>query len=225
MDLQNEDPKVFARYLNCVYFGVEALQIEADAPEDDRSDDDDEIELGCDAFLCSEAESVTFYQEEKKSRCNYEKYIYQCLDIFVDLYLLADRLRDVETANLVMDALIHFREKHNKIFDTDTICRVYDSTAHGNPLRKLMRDECVYETNSAAYMCLHVEPRHPEFFRDVMVEFLRLRDVNLTKKIEDVYQLHDKHSRNIDKCHYHQHSETYPRCVPEPEKERESPTQ
>lgn len=124
-----------------------------------------------------------------------------------------------------MDALVRFSDKYGKTFDTDTIRRVYDSTTHGNPLRKLMRDECVYETNSVDYMALHVEPRHPEFFRDVMVEFVRLRDVNLNKKIEDVYQLHDKHGRNIDKCHYHQHSETYPRCEPEPEKERESPTQ
>jgi hypothetical protein len=34
VDLQDEEPEVFSRYLNCVYLGIEALQIDAGAPED-----------------------------------------------------------------------------------------------------------------------------------------------------------------------------------------------
>lgn len=220
MDLQNEDPEVFARYLNCVYFGTDALQLDANAPEDDHDDGSDNEELPPDAFLCSEAEFARIHQEVTSSRGKYLKYIYQCLDIFTDLYLLADRLRDVETANLVMDALICFSYKGGRIFDTDTIRLVYDSTAHGNPLRKYMRDECVYDTTSWLYMDLHVAGCHPEFARDVMVEFLRVKDFNSKEKVQDVYRMygeHGKHSRFADKCRYHQHDETHPRCVPEPE--------
>ena len=154
------------RYLNCVYFGTDALQLDADAPEDDRSDsgeDDGEEELGPDAFLCSEAQSVRIYEQGISSRGKYLQYIYQCLDIFTDLHLLADRLRDVETANHVMDALIRFSDKTKTLFDAGAVRRVYESTAHGNPLRKFMRDECVYGTESYIYTDLHVAEHHPEF--------------------------------------------------------------
>ena len=229
MDLQNEDPEVFARYLNCVYFGIDALQLDANAPEDDQGDgndndgDDGEVVLGPDAFLCSEAQFARAYQEVISSRGMYAKYIYQCLDILTDLYLLAGRLRDFETANLVMDALLRFSDKGGESFDPETILRVYDSTAHGNPLRKYMRDQCVYDTKSWVYMDLQAAGCHPEFARDVMVEFLRVKDFNSKEKVQDAYRMfgkHGKHGRFADKCRYHQHDETHPRCVPEPEKER-----
>ena len=229
MDLQNEDPEVFARYLNCVYFGTDALQLDANAPEDDHDDGSDNEELPPDAFLCSEAEFARIHHEGISSRGKYLKYIYQCLDIFTDLYVLADRLRDVETANLVMDALICFSEKGAIISNTDTIRHVYDSTAHGSPLRKFVRDECVYNTQSWAYMDLHVASCHAEFARDVMVEFLRVKDFNSKAKVEDVYYMYDdkygKQGRFAEKCRYHQHDKTHPRCVPEPEKERKPPTE
>jgi hypothetical protein len=130
----------------------------------------------------------------------------------------------MQTANLVMDALVQFSDKCGSPFDQDLVRRAYDATAHGNPLRRLMRDECVYETNSVAYMNLHVDSAHPEFTRDVMVEFLRLRDVNSREKVGHVYAMHERHERNTDKCRYHQHDATHPRCVPDAGKESKTPT-
>jgi hypothetical protein len=181
--------------------------------------------LGPDAFLCSEAEHYARIKEGKESMCNYSRYLQQCYLILIDLYLLADRLQDMETANLVMDNLLRFSTEGRQCFAAEIVRRGYDATVHGNPLRKFMRDECVYETQSSEYMDYHVESAHPDFTRDAMVEFLRLRDENLEEKIENVYSIHDKHMRNADKCHYHQHSETHPRCVPEPRKEREPPAE
>ena len=202
-----------------------ALQIDADVPEDDRDDDEEDDELKPDAFLRSEAEFAAAHEEYMNSQGNHVAYIHQCLDIFTDLYLLADTLRDLKTANLVMDALIKFSDSCRRSFTDEIINHVYDSTAHGNPLRKLIRDECVYETNSSDYMQMHIVSYHAEFTRDVLVEFLRLRDPKLRETVHDVYQLHGKHGRNVDKCHYHQHDETHPRCAPVPEKERESSTE
>lgn len=218
--------------MNCVYFGIKALQIEADAPEDaqdsacdgdndgDKDDNDDGGDFGKDAFLCSEAEHIKRYKEGTTSK--YAERIHQCLEICVDLYLLADRLRDVQTANLVMDELIRFSNEGKNSFPEKVIRRVYEATVHGNPLRKFARDECVYETDSSNYMLVHVEGGHPEFARDVMVEFLRLRDDNLGEMVRDVYAVHERHERNINKCHYHQHNETHPRCVSGPGKEGET---
>lgn len=220
---------------------MKALQIEDDAPEgaedsvrdgendeekDDNHNDDDKgdgDDFAKDAFLCSEAKHIERHKEGITS--NYVKHIYQCLEIFVDLYLLADRLRDVQTANLVMDELIRFSDHGQESFPDKITRRIYDATVRGNPLRKLVRDECVYETNSSSYMHVHVDGGHPEFTRDVMVEFLRLRDVNLEERVKDVYTLHERHERKINKCHYHQHDATHPRCVPEPGEEGETSTE
>lgn len=217
-DLQDEEPEVFSRYMNCVYFGIKAFQLSENIPKDDRDDKERDDKLGSDAFLCSEAEHAAVYKEEPGS--NYCDYLRQCFRILIDLYLLADRLRDLKTANLVMDELVRFGNEGESYSD-EIIRRVYGSTVHGNPLRKLMRDDCVYETDSVNYMRLHVEGGHPDFARDVMVEFLRLRDHNATRKVENVYSLHDNHRALVDKCHYHQHDKDHPRCVPAPGSEEE----
>lgn len=180
---------------------------------------------GLNAFLCSKTELATFCEEEVSSRGDYVKYLDQGSLILTDLYLLADRLRDMRTANLVMDELIRFSVKGDESFTDEVVRRAYNATAHGNPLRKLLRDECVYATNSTDYRYLHVDTGHPEFTRDVMVEFIRLRDSAANEKVEDVYKLHDNHGWYTDKCHYHQHDETHPRCVPEPGKEGKTSTE
>lgn len=111
--------------------------------------------------------------------------------------------------------MIRFSERGLRNFDADIIRRVYDSTTHGDPLRKLMRDECVYEEDSTYYMDLYTNPVHPEFTRDVMVELLRLRNHQSRAEVENVYKVHDSQQRSVDKCRYHQHNETHPRCSPE----------
>jgi hypothetical protein len=121
-----------------------------------------------------------------------------------------------------MDELVRFSAEEAECFDEEDISRVYNATAHGNPLRKLMRDECVYEQRSGDYMDMHVQGNHPEFTRDVLVESMRLKDYNGYERVNRVYRLTKDRGRFIDKCHYHQHNETYPRCVPEPKEERES---
>lgn len=158
-------------------------------------------------------------------RGEYVKYIGEGSLILMDLYLLADRLRDMQTANLVMDELIRFSEKGNESFTDEVVRRTYNATAHGNPLRKLLQDECVYATNSTDYRYLHVDTGHPEFTRDVMVELIRLGDYTVNEKVENVYTLHQNHWWYTDKCHYHQHDETHPRCVPEPGKNGETSTE
>jgi hypothetical protein len=118
-----------------------------------------------------------------------------------------------------MDELVSFSTKGEKRFNGELVSHIYDATAHGNPLRKFARDECVYEMPSGSYMELHLENAHPDFTRDVMVEFLRLRDCNRDEQVRNVYVLHDKHRRFVDTCHYHQHNDSHLHCVPEPEEE------
>lgn len=230
VDLQDEEPAVFSRYLNCVYVGIEALQIDADAPEDDRdieNEDKDKQKLEPDAFLRSETEHAKVCEEGRILRRKYVKHLDHCSLLLIDLYLLADRLQDMKTANLVMDELIRFSTKGNQALTGDIIRRAYDSTIHGNPLRRYVRDVHVYETGSVDYMDFHVDPGHAEFTRDVVVEVLRLKDPNEHETVKSVYRARRDRGRFVDECYYHQHNETHPRCVPEPEpepeKEREAP--
>lgn len=121
----------------------------------------------------------------------------------------------------MIDELVRFDDEEES-YNDEIIRRVYESTAHGNPLRKLMRGDCIYATNSVNYRRLQVEGGHPDFTRDVMVEFLRLRDHNVAEKVESVYLLHENHGRIVDRCHYHQHDKDHPRCMPAPKGQRRS---
>lgn len=122
----------------------------------------------------------------------------------------------MQTANLVMDELVRFKAKSDECFSHETISHVYESTVHGHPLHKLMRDECVYDRDSVTYMQVHVEGGHPEFMRDALVEFLRLRDADVLEG-GIALLLRESREREGDKCHYHVHSKTHPRCVPKEE--------
>ena len=92
----------------------------------------------------------------------------------------------------------------------------------GNPLPKLMRDVGLYEMSGADYMDILVDPGHGEYTRDVMVEFLRVKNHKAFETFDRVYGLPKSRGIIVEKCHYHQHNESHPRCVPEPERESAS---
>lgn len=218
--LEDEDPQVFSMYLNCVQLGMEALNIGAEAPEDDRAPDavEEGVEqvLGPDVFLLSESETAPHEAEYKGPLCEFFKHLDRTARSLTDLCLIADRLQDMQTANLAMDELLRFKAKNLECFSHEIISHVYNSTVHGHPLRRLMRDENVYDRESVSYMQVHVEGGHPEFLRDVAVELLRVRDADVLEGGNE-FMLRELIERDDDKCHYHLHSEAHPRCVPKEE--------
>jgi hypothetical protein len=112
--LVDEDPRLFSAYLHTVYFGAEHLKKQI-APEDDASSTDADI------FLAKQAENAKF---------------------LTDLYVLADKLLDPVTADLVIDELIRI------FYDVDdpddrlssaVTSHVYASTTDGSTLRRPVR--------------------------------------------------------------------------------------
>lgn len=91
-------------------------------------------------------------------------------------YLQADKLQDPATANLIIDEIVRVSEATQRNPSNEVVNLVYESTVHGNPLRKLIRHYYVHENPSEHYLTLHSREHHPEFLRDVVVEFLRLKD-------------------------------------------------
>jgi hypothetical protein len=207
--LEDEGPLVFSRYLNCVYFGVHALSLGDDAPENDREPLDPKAESKPrpDAFDCSCSEQAAPYAK-------YHLYVQQCFLTLAEVYLLADRLQDLETSDLIIDEFRRFVIAEG-IVPQSQICRlVYESTVHGHPFRKLMRDYCVYGTSGHDYMNVYHSSWPLELTRDVTAEFLRLMNCSKNDAVILVGQVADFK----DACRYHQHSKEQPCYLSGPHK-------
>jgi len=58
--------------------------------------------------------------------------------ILIKLYILADRLQDLESANMIMDALVRCSDYHDDVPKAEICTLAYETTPPGSPLRKLM---------------------------------------------------------------------------------------
>jgi hypothetical protein len=63
----------------------------------------------------------------------------------ITLYLLADKLNDIITTNLVADEIIRTSEDLRKVPNSLCVTLAFDSTVAGSPLRKLCRDYYAHE--------------------------------------------------------------------------------
>lgn len=217
VDLKDADPRVFSRYFNYVYFGAQALQPNDKPAKDDR----DYAENPCtspDAFDISLEEQEAQWRKENLEPASYSGYLNEHFGVLVELYLLADRLQDVQTANAVIDEIVRFGGREQENPNSPIVFLIYAATVHGNPLRKWARDTQVYETSSKRHLLLHVGDYPADFMRDVAVELMRIRDSeDCDSKALRAWGTNEM----ADKCRYHLHDKQHPRCVPEPGKERE----
>jgi hypothetical protein len=174
VDLEDDDPEIVSKYLSCVYFGAAALRADVEDQEPprrtypDELDEDDDLQ---DAFAWPQKEI-----EKQAARLDSEDTAYDiaCDDqhlFLAKLWLQADKLQDPTTANSVADEIVRFTQavKCNPSFTTTN--HIYESTMHGSPLRKLMRDFSMY--CSTAYVALHAFKFHEDVCRDIAVESLR----------------------------------------------------
>lgn len=124
------------------------------------------------------------------------------------LYLLADQLRDVVTANLVIDEMIRIALETHSYPSLTRAADVYSNTATSSPLRRLVRDFMVCATS--------VPPTDPEVLAqegmvellyDVYCEFVRLGSVGQASPPDFRRVLIAK-----PKCYYQQHDDEHPKC-------------
>lgn len=131
----------------------------------------------------------------------------------IALYLLADKLEDLTTANLTIDEIIKLSEESKIIPSRRAIALAYKSTVAGSPLRKLCRDYCVHEASYEYTEDLRKVELPREFLHDVLLEFkkiaLRSGPRGQCKSPDDVFW-----NRCVDreKCYYHQHNKGHPKC-------------
>jgi hypothetical protein len=190
VDREGEDPELFQAYLNCVYFGPETLEQWADA---------------CMAESEAEPEGKTRDEEQAVADLVFEK--------LIRLYLLAERLVDLRTANMALGEIIRSSMLLRVIPMQVPTSLAYASTAKDSPLRTLLRDYWVYESGSTDTdrERLRTAGFPSEFSQDIAIEMLRI-----VSESED-YDPFDKTVKEIysdNKCHYHQHDELHPSCIP-----------
>jgi hypothetical protein len=180
VDLKDEDAEVFNEYMNCVYFGRDALKHYVD---DVKSSPD--IVQGTSADAGFKA--------------------------LIDVYLLADKLQDLGTANLVIDGIIQFSDDVGHTPDGSVLHYAYDHTPDQSPLRVLMRDYWMYEMNAAYKNALDDLPE--ELMRDILREFLRVKNKDKNETVRKAFEKILSTATKEDICHYHQHDDKYPKCA------------
>jgi hypothetical protein len=208
VDLEAEDPEVFEAYFSCVYIGIEAIRDDwrAQMPSEAIAGLKEDYKLE-DAFKLSPKECVkraTALDGEVGSKL-YTTHCREYYRILAKAYLQADRLQDFATANLIIDEICDFKEASNSGPPIDTINMVYESTVHGSPLRRLMRDIGLNETPSGYYLEFHAFKSHEDYSRDLLVEFMRVKETGIGYSVEEVYFHTAANKRDLDRFHYHQH--------------------
>ena len=124
------------------------------------------------------------------------------------LYLLADKLNDSTTANLVMDEIIRLSEEFQEIPNYPDVNKVYESTVAGSPLRRLCRDYYMCEVSPSELEDIHKGVFCFQFLQDVILEFHGLAFGDGPDDQRTYASCVDR-----EKCYYHQHDDEHPRCL------------
>lgn len=97
------------------------------------------------------------------------------IQALVRLYVLADSLSDLMTANLVIDKIYEHSRASKVVPNPETISLAYNNTAPGSPLRAMFRDLIIHEASSAYLDPYQASDVYVEFYRDFMHEFLTIK--------------------------------------------------
>jgi hypothetical protein len=129
-------------------------------------------------------------------------------DSLINLYLLADKLQDLATTNMVMDTIQQFCQSAYVAPGKGPISTAYQSTVAGSPLRKLLRDMWSYSPGSDHEERFNESGFPNEFLRDIVKEYLRIKpesdDVKHYFEVaSNDYLLEGSESETPDGCRYH----------------------
>lgn len=144
----------------------------------------------------------------------------------IRLYLLADKLQDLPTTNIVIDEIFQFSVWIGAVPSCAQISIAYSSTVEGCPLRALIRNLWVCASKQEGLQRLRDTGYPSEFLQDIAVELLRAKldmEVRLDEYDDDA---DDENESFVDQCNvfsetyhldprkclYHQHDKQNPKC-------------
>jgi hypothetical protein len=139
------------------------------------------------------------------------------LTALIKLYVLADTLIDLKTANMVVDRIFAYALETKSLPSHDQVNLAYSSTALGNPLRSILRDFIVY--NGHLDYLAHVKDSstlHSDFCYDIAAEYLRVK--HSTTPYTDLSTAFSWNRFTLPKLNlcvsYHQHDLAVSKCEP-----------
>lgn len=185
----------------------------------DLKDEDAEIfgtYINCVYF---EQDVLTVYADECDSCPESDRYVkanvgFQAL---VRLYILSDKLQDLATANIAIDEIIRFSDITQALPAND-FSHVYGNTPPNSPLRVLLRDYFVYERDLSS-AANRLDDLPPEALKDIMLEVLRTQQEHGALTVEEAFSKQISANMDTDRCYYHQHDDSHPRCASKPSSE------
>lgn len=148
--------------------------------------------------------SAAYYKDVEEARSGLREIVSVTL---IRLYLLADKLQDLVTANMIINELIRFiaKDPEENFPKGAATTLAYNGTPKSSPLRRVLRDYWTHELADRLDPTLIEEQDFPrDFLQDVTMEFMR----QFTSVCDG-----DAPSTCEDKCRYHQHDDDHPPCA------------
>ncbi|KAM0710413.1 hypothetical protein Q7P35_002775 [Cladosporium inversicolor] len=136
----------------------------------------------------------------------------------INLCLLADKVQDFSTANMVIDKIQQLCNSAIAHPGKQPISIAYQSTVEGSPLRHLLRDMWFYDA-SPDWSVRFEESGFPhEFLHDNFKSYMRIKscdnDIDRFLNVANNDDLVDEPECDIPvACRYHQHDDEHPFCV------------
>lgn len=129
----------------------------------------------------------------------------------VDVYILADKLGDLLTANTVVDGMIQHLDAHQMVPPDSVIAHAMTKFSIDSPIARLFVDLFVHEAHAD---CMRSTIEQGIVLQAILNEILlvtnRLASDNRWKSIRNIFQRHYYTSNH--KCRYYQHDNEHPRC-------------
>jgi hypothetical protein len=136
------------------------------------------------------------------------------LGSLIRLYVLADKLCDLKSANMVVDRLVCYSDETKSIPGAEEIELAYNSTASGSPLKAVFCDYFIHESGSGFFNDQDVSKIPREFYHDIAVRYLNIKSKkNKDPSVNIEAAFFEKVSAK-PRCIYHQHDSKVPLCTP-----------
>ncbi|KAK6430829.1 hypothetical protein LTR95_013014 [Oleoguttula sp. CCFEE 5521] len=131
---------------------------------------------------------------------------------YFETYALADKLGDLEVANVVIDSLITEKKKGTHLPNHSDDKVAYNKTSKGSPLRQLLTFWHVHmwSGKGAQNVEMDYELFPPELVQDIAREMIALKTANTGRLVGSVFC---QDVQKMPKCLYHQHNDHHPSCA------------
>ena len=126
--------------------------------------------------------------------------------ILIKLYILADRLQDLESANMIMDALVRCSDYHDDVPKAEICTLAYETTPPGSPLRKLMVDWWAHDMPDRL---VEADEQIP---RDMLVDIAREFGMIAIKRGKRAMAVAPCRVSKRARCYYNQHDDEHQAC-------------